>query len=72
MFFEDFEARKNDMAVFARGLDLYYRGDFSAAAEVFAQTARRDPAAEAYQRKCRELEADPPGGWQGVWLMTSK
>ena len=72
MFFEDFAARKDDMASFARGLDLYYRGEFSTAAEVFSQTADRDPAAAAYQRKCRDLQANPPEDWQGVWVMTSK
>lgn len=68
----DRERRKDDLAAFARGLEMFYEGDFAGAGERFAPLAGRDPAADRYAAKCDALLADPPAQWDGVWTMTGK
>ncbi len=57
---------------FADGLENYYRGDFSAAEQVFRGIAAEDPAAAAYAERCETLIRSTPESWSGVWVMTSK
>lgn len=57
---------------FAAALADYYRGDFKSAAEAFAALAADDPPAARYLERCRQLSADPPVNWDGVWQMQSK
>ncbi|WP_316896621.1 adenylate/guanylate cyclase domain-containing protein [Pseudodesulfovibrio indicus] len=66
------ERRKDALAAFGLGLARFYAGDFADAAEQFSALADKDPAADRYAAKCRELMADPPPEWDGVWAMTSK
>lgn len=67
--------QEQDAALFARfdtALQHYYRGDFAAAAELFAALAPHDPPARLYAGRCGELAEQPPAAWDGVWQMHSK
>ncbi|MBP1711139.1 MAG: adenylate/guanylate cyclase with Chase sensor [Deltaproteobacteria bacterium] len=66
------EQKQKTLAIFSKGLNLFYRGDFDHARSVFADIARHDPVAQVYVVKCTELLAGPPGDWQGVWVITTK
>lgn len=74
MMAADWEARKEVLGSFARGLALFYEGDFEGAARIFSATAQIDPPSAAYLRKCTGLMAEPEArrNWQGVWVMTEK
>ncbi len=72
MLEEDFRRKEEILPVFSRGLEAFYAGDFVSAQKHFGAIADRDPAASCYVEKCRELLADPPTTWDGVWIMTSK
>ncbi|HEX7502625.1 MAG TPA: adenylate/guanylate cyclase domain-containing protein, partial [Acidobacteriota bacterium] len=63
--------RLESLAVFARGLQLYFSGDFAAALEIFAP-AVDDPPAQAFARRCRWLLDNPPVDWDGSWTFTEK
>ncbi|MBI2439756.1 MAG: adenylate/guanylate cyclase domain-containing protein [Lentisphaerae bacterium] len=69
---EAFSARTADFAQFAKGLNAFYQGQFTAAAAAFEALREKDPPAAAYCRKCQELLAAPPAAWDGVWVMTEK
>lgn len=69
---KEFDKRRDVLGTFARGLALFYQGEFGKAQEVFSTIQNSDPPADAYVRKCRDLEGLPPDGWQGVWVMSSK
>ncbi|TVR59878.1 MAG: adenylate/guanylate cyclase domain-containing protein [Spirochaetaceae bacterium] len=72
-FFPGAHAGKTDqLRAFHEALLAYYRGDFAAAAELFAALAASDPPAQKYVTRCRELAENPPDEWSGVWSMTSK
>ena len=72
-FFPGAHAERTDrLRAFHEALTAYYRGEFAAAAELFAALAASDPAARKYVTRCRELIETPPGDWSGVWSMTSK
>jgi adenylate cyclase len=72
MFQEQFEEKKAIFEIFAKGLDLFYKGEFADARNLFSQIKDADPPAAAYEEKCRIMAASPPENWQGVWVMTSK
>ena len=57
---------------FEQGLDLFYQGRFEQARTLFSALMHLDPAAAAYEKKCRALLETPPGRWDGVWVMTTK
>ena len=69
---EEYEARKDDLAVFAQGLEKFYKGAFAEAEAVFESIRDRDRAALHYAEKCRALIANPPEEWNGVWVITTK
>ena len=69
---EDFNARKDILDTFSKGLQLFYNGEFSQALEIFAAVQQLDPPAAAYGNKCRAMIQAPPDNWQGVWVMESK
>jgi adenylate cyclase len=60
-----------DLAEFARGLELYFAGDFSAALPVFTALAADAPA-QVFARRCRYLLDNPPENWDGCWTFTEK
>lgn len=70
---EDF-ARANAPVLerFNQGLQAYYQGDLTKAARIFAALAKDDPVAARYLEACRDLPADVPDSWDGVWRMTTK
>ena len=68
----EFEGRREQLGRFAEGLELFYKGDFQGAAAVFAELEDADPAARSYLAKCSSLSDNPPSGWQGVWVVTTK
>jgi len=70
----EYEARRNELAIFAKGLVHFYDGAFIEAQRVFSSIAATDPAAAAYVRKCEILAGDPAvkRDWRGVWVMTEK
>ncbi|UCG79589.1 MAG: adenylate/guanylate cyclase domain-containing protein, partial [Desulfobacterales bacterium] len=72
MFAEEYEARKDALSIFAKGLASFYKGDFSEALEIFSTIQNLDPAAAAYANKCQMLIGTQPENWLGVWVMTSK
>ncbi|MBW1742333.1 MAG: adenylate/guanylate cyclase domain-containing protein [Deltaproteobacteria bacterium] len=72
MFASEYEARKDLLDTFAKGLELFYKGDFPTALETFSTIQDLDPAAAAYADKCQMMAENQPQNWQGVWVMTSK
>lgn len=66
------EKGKDTYRLFGQALSLYYEGEFTRAAEVFAEIKDIDPPAEKYLPRCVELAENPPENWRGVWVMTSK
>ncbi len=69
---DDFDRRQQQLARFAEGLALFYKGDFPGAEDVFSGLAEADPAARAYVAKCSELTGHPLENWQGIWVITTK
>ena len=72
MFPAEYASRKEDLRIFAEGLEEFYRGRFDKAESIFAGLGDRDRAALAYAGKCRSLIEQPPETWNGVWVVTSK
>jgi adenylate cyclase len=72
MFVAEYETRKDLLNTFAKGLELFYKGDFRRALETFSTIQNLDPAAFAYADKCQTMGENQPQNWQGVWVMTSK
>lgn len=68
----DILLRQETMPHFAKGLELFYAGDFAKAVAYFAVVAEKDSAAAAYLEKCKELQVTKPKNWDGVWTMTRK
>ncbi|MDD5170238.1 MAG: adenylate/guanylate cyclase domain-containing protein [Syntrophales bacterium] len=69
---DDTERLKNELARFSEALTLFYQGDFQKAGRLFSELAAADAASRSYAAKCRELMANPPEDWQGVWVITVK
>lgn len=57
---------------FYRGLELFYKGDFTGAFETFKCLEDEDPVAKAYYVKCNELQKEQINKWAGVWELESK
>ncbi|MGE0087194.1 MAG: CHASE2 domain-containing protein [Desulfococcaceae bacterium] len=72
MYLKEYDMRKEIFRTFAQARELYYQGNFAAAADCFSGIARFDAAAAAYEKKCRELMENPPENWNGIWVMTKK
>lgn len=66
------DARTTELNLFSQGLEQFYAGNFKQAVKLFTPISDRDPAAMRYLQKCRDLQANPPDPWQGVWVMTTK
>jgi adenylate cyclase len=69
---EEYETRKEDLRIFAGGLEEFYQGRFTQAEAIFNTLKDRDRAALSYAEKCRSLIAHPPEAWDGVWIVTTK
>ncbi len=72
MFAAEYEARKDVSNTFAKGLELFYKGDFPTALKTFSTIQDLDPTAAAYANKCQMMVENQPQNWRGVWVMTSK
>ncbi len=72
MFSEVYENDRERLAIFDKGLQLFYRGAFEAAMETFSAIRDQDPAAAAYMEKCRDMQISQPKPWTGVWTLTTK
>jgi adenylate cyclase len=72
MWQEEFDARRELLDVFARGLQAFYKGEFREAVAALEPIAEKDAAAKSYVRKCRDLIDHPPEKWEGVWDMKEK
>lgn len=57
---------------FAAALALYYQGEVAKAREAFQDMGAEDVVAGRYAARCREMLANPPLVWDGVWRMNSK
>ena len=51
MIAEEYEARKEILETFSQGLQLFYKGEFSQALEIFSTVQKLDPPAAAYAKK---------------------
>ena len=69
---EEYETRKKTLEIFSRGLQLFYKGEFSQALEIFSTVREFDPPTAAYAKKCRAMMDALPDAWQGIWVMESK
>ena len=67
-----YDARKDIIEKFQKGLQFFYQGQFDATLEVFQSIAAVDPPAAKYVVKCREMKKQPISDWGGVWIMASK
>ena len=72
MTIEEYHARKDLLDAFSKGLQLFYKGEFSQALEVFSTVQELDAPSAAYAKKCRAIIQAPPDDWRGVWVMDSK
>ena len=73
--FEPLASESNEDALtgrFAAALALYYQGEIAGAREAFQNLAADDVVAARYAARCREMLANPPLAWDGVWMMGSK
>ncbi len=61
-----------DLGAFTEARSLFAKGDFGAAASIFAELAPVDPVSAAYLRKCASLAVERPEPWDGVWVLDSK
>jgi len=59
------------LASYEKGLALYFSGDFTAAAEIFAAWPADHPS-QVFLRRCRYLLDNPPSAWDGCWTFTEK
>ncbi|MFA6282991.1 MAG: adenylate/guanylate cyclase domain-containing protein [Desulfurivibrionaceae bacterium] len=57
---------------FAAALVLYYQGEIARAREAFQDMSAEDVVAGRYAARCREMLANPPLVWDGVWRMNAK
>ena len=62
MFPAEYASRKEDLRIFAEGLEEFYRGRFDKAESIFSGLGDRDRAALAYAGKCRSLDRTAAGG----------
>jgi adenylate cyclase len=67
-----YEDKQKTLAVFDRGRELFYSGEFDEACRIMDTIRAQDPAAAAYAEKCRALREQPLEAWQGVWVMKNK
>ena len=72
MFAKDYPANAQVYETFANALDSFYKGEFEKALAIFDTQAEIDPASRSYADKCRFLMENPPQGFNGVWVMTTK
>jgi len=63
----DAETQTEVLRAFDKALRDWYRGAFPEALAGFEAWAETDAPSRHYAAKTRELIADPPTTWEGVW-----
>ncbi|MBQ1833289.1 MAG: adenylate/guanylate cyclase domain-containing protein, partial [Treponema sp.] len=58
--------------IYLKAYDLFEKGDFVQAKELFASIADKDPVSAKYVDKCAMLIKNPPENWQGFIQATEK
>lgn len=72
MFPKEYDARREVLEEFGRGLRLFYNAEFDEALGIFASLKEVDPPSAAYEKKTMQMIESCPQNWDGVWVMTSK
>ncbi|MBF0111901.1 MAG: adenylate/guanylate cyclase domain-containing protein [Desulfamplus sp.] len=77
IYLDEFEANKNIYKIYDDGLQLFYKGRFRAALELFSEISDKDAPAAAYVKKCNQILLDnfdnnSQPNFNGVWVMTKK
>jgi adenylate cyclase len=67
----DHPLQSDELLAFQRGLAYCYEHRWAEALVVFS-SLDKDPVAEVYAKRCRELLEDPTAPWDGVWNLTQK
>ena len=64
----------NKCGKYSEALELYKRGDFIKAGELFEQLDEKynDQSSKLMSDRCRTLIQDKPADWKGVWKMDAK
>lgn len=65
------QAPRQEIAAFAKGLELMREGRWDQAAAAF-QAMKNDPVAQAFLRRCRKLRELGASQWDGVWKQSEK
>ena len=64
-------SRPGQLEPFEKGLQLYFKGDFASAMDVFLALADDAPA-QVFAKRCCWLLDNPPQDWDGCWTFTEK
>lgn len=68
------DERRDQLEQFRQAIELYYRQDFQAAADIFTQLIECwDGPSWTYLQRCQDFIQNPPGnGWDKIWTFSSK
>ena len=69
---EQYEAQKEFIDLFLKGLYLFYDEKFEEALEIFSANQENDPPSQKYAVKCKDIISNKLPTPKGVWVMTSK
>ncbi len=65
------EENKIIVTKFTDAIEMYYKGDFSVAMEMFDALLPDGPS-EIFKERCTNLISMPPLNWDGIWTMVDK
>ena len=69
---EEFDSTAESRKIYDEAYDLFVKGDFEKAKEIFASNAENDAPSEKFVSKCENLIKNPPESWDGVLRATEK
>ena len=72
-----YSENKNVFDIFDQGRELFYKGNFKEAKELFSSIQEQDNPAAAYVKKCEKLinqfsNDSSLENWKGIWVASSK
>ena len=72
-----YSEKKNVFDIFDQGRELFYKGNFKEAKELFSSIQEQDNPAAAYAKKCEKLinqfsNDSSLENWKGIWVASSK
>lgn len=72
-----YSEKKNVFDIFDQGRELFYKGNFKEAKELFSSIQEQDNPAAAYVKKCEKLinqfsNDSSLENWKGIWVASSK